>query len=94
MYPEEFMAYTSKVSSDKNREENLGFSGLGLAAKKAEGAGTKFDSMEQGFVPSVQNVSFGLGFIITREARDDNQYQQIYIQSKSISDYFCCQCAK
>jgi phage major head subunit gpT-like protein len=77
MYDKEYQAFTSKVSSDKNREEYLGFSGLGLAAKKAEGSGTKFDTMEQGFVPSVQNVSFGLGFIITREARDDNQYEQI-----------------
>ena len=77
MYPEEYNAYTSKVNSDKNREEYLGFSGLGLAAKKPEGSGTKFDTMEQGFVPSVQNVSFGLGFIITREARDDNQYAEI-----------------
>lgn len=77
MYPEEFMAYTSKVVSDKNREEYLGFSGLGLAAKKPEGSPTRFDDMEQGFVPSVANVSFGLGFIITREARDDNQYMQI-----------------
>lgn len=77
MYPEEFMEFTSKVQSDKNREEYLGFMGTGLAAKKPEGSGTKFDSMEQGFVQSVNNVSFGLGFIITREARDDNQYMEI-----------------
>lgn len=77
MYPEEYMDFCSKVMSDKNREEYLGFSGLGLAAKKAEGSATKFDSMEQGFVPSVANVSFGLGFVITREARDDNKYMEI-----------------
>lgn len=76
-YPEEYMYFTSKVDSDKQREEYLGFSGLGLAAKKPEGSGTKFDSMEQGFVQSVLNVSFGLGFIITREARDDNQYVEV-----------------
>ena len=77
MYDREFEMFTSKVDSDKNKEEYLGFSGLGLAAKKPEGSGTKFDSMEQGFVQSVNNVSFGLGFIITREARDDNQYMEI-----------------
>lgn len=77
MYPEEYMKFTSKVNSEKNREEYLGFVGTGLAAKKPEGSGTKFDSMEQGFVQNVQNVSFGLGFVITREARDDNQYMQI-----------------
>ena len=77
MYDKEYMMFTSKVMSDKNREEYLGFNGLGLAARKPEGSGTKFDSMEQGFVPSIQNVSFGLGFIITREARDDNQYMAV-----------------
>ena len=77
MYDKEYMAFTSKVMSDKNREEYLGFNGLGLASRKPEGTGTKFDSMEQGFVPSIQNVSFGLGFIITREARDDNQYMAV-----------------
>lgn len=77
MYPEEYTKFTSKVTSDKNREEYLGFNGLGLVAKKPEGSPTKFDSMEQGFVPIIQNVSFGLGYIITREARDDNQYAAI-----------------
>ena len=77
MYPEEFKEFTTKVNSEKNKEEYLGFVGTGLAAKKPEGSGTKFDSMEQGFVQSVNNVSFGLGFIITREARDDNQYMEI-----------------
>lgn len=77
MYPQQFGEFTYKQTSDKNREEYLGFSGLGLAAKKPEGSATKFDDMEQGFVPSINNVSFGLGFIITREARDDNQYMQV-----------------
>ena len=77
MYPKQYTEFTSKVSSDKNREEYLGFSGLGLMAKKPEGSATSFDDMEQGFVPSVQNVSYGLGYVITREARDDNQYKQI-----------------
>jgi len=76
-YDREYSEFTSLVSSDKVREEYLGFSGLGLAAKKPEGSGTKFDSMEQGFVATGQNVSYGLGFVITREARDDNQYMAI-----------------
>ena len=77
MYPQEFSEFTYKVNSDKNREEYLGFSGLGLAARKPEGSPTKFDSMEQGFTPIWQNVSYGLGFNITREARDDNQYMEV-----------------
>lgn len=73
-YAREFEDFTYKISSDKNREEYLGFVGTGFVAQKPEGSATKFDSMEQGFVRSVVNVSFGLGFVITREARDDNKY--------------------
>ena len=77
MYPKECMEFTSLVKSDKNREEYMGYMGLGLAAVKTQGAATKFQDMEQGFVPNIVNVSYGLGYNITREMRDDNQYQQI-----------------
>lgn len=76
-YPIEYASFTAKVMSDKNREEYAGFSGLGLATKKAEGSPTKFDSMEQGFVRSVNNVTFSLGFIITQEAMEDNKYAEV-----------------
>lgn len=32
--------------------------------------------MQQGYVPRLTNVAVGLGYMITREARDDNQYMQ------------------
>lgn len=77
MYAPEHKDFTSTVKSDKSREEYMGYMGLGLAAKKPQGSATKFQDMEQGFVPTVTNVSFGLGYIITREMRDDNQYMEI-----------------
>jgi len=77
LYPDEYTEFTYKWESDKNREEYLGFVPTGLAAKKPEGQSTKIDAMEQGFVNSVNNVSYGLGFQITREARDDNNYPKI-----------------
>jgi len=77
MYAPEHLDFAYKIMSDKSKEEYLGFVGLGLAAIKAQGSATRFQDMEQGFVPSVTNVSFGLGYNITREMRDDNQYMQI-----------------
>jgi phage major head subunit gpT-like protein len=69
--------FPNVVSSDKNYEEYLGWSGLGLAPVKSEGAPVTYGSMQQGFVARLTNVSYALGFIITKEAREDNQYMQI-----------------
>ena len=73
----EFNEIFDKVTSNKAYEERLGFSGLGLAKRKAEGAPVQYDTMQQGFTQRTTNVVYALGFIITKEARDDNQYAQI-----------------
>lgn len=69
--------FPNVVNSDKNYEEYLGWSGLGLAPVKSEGSPVAYGSMQQGFVARLTNVSYALGFIITKEAREDNQYMQI-----------------
>ena len=45
--------------------------GFGLAAIKTEGAGIAYDEQEQGFVSRYTHVTYGLGFIITREMYED-----------------------
>lgn len=69
--------YPNKVKSDKSYEEYLGFQGLGYAAVKPQGSPINYTSMQQGYVPRITNVAYGLGFMITREARDDDQYMQL-----------------
>jgi len=68
--------YPNKTTSDKNYEEYAGFQGLGYAAIKPEGSPVVYASMQQGFIPRLTNVTVALGYMITREARDDNQYMQ------------------
>jgi phage major head subunit gpT-like protein len=63
-----------KYSSDKAWEEFVGKVGLGYAVVKAEGAPITYDSEQQGFTTRVQHVNYGLGFIITQEMMDDDQY--------------------
>ena len=70
----EFTDIFDKVSSTKAYEEYVGFSGMGLLQKKPEGSGIAFDSMEQGFVTRATNVAYALGFIITHEMFQDDQY--------------------
>ncbi len=60
--------------SDKAYEEDVGTTGFGLAPVKTQGAGISYDSQEQGYVHRYTNVTYGLGFIITRELYEDKQY--------------------
>ena len=45
-----------------------------MAVVKNQNTGTTFDSETQGYTHTLTNVAYGLGFQITREERDDNQY--------------------
>jgi len=51
--------------------------GLGLAHVKAEGQSIVYDSPGAGPTAVFTHVTYGLGYIITREAQEDNQYQEV-----------------
>jgi hypothetical protein len=66
-----------KTSSDKAYEEYVEETGFGYAPKKPEGQGVSYDTDKQGYVSRLTNVTFGLGFKVTREAIEDNQYDSV-----------------
>lgn len=66
-----------KMTSDKAYEEVVEETGFGLAPVKAEGASVSYDTDSQGAVTRFTNVTYGLGAIITREAIEDNQYENV-----------------
>ena len=70
-YPIEYLKIFEKVNSIRAYEEEAGVTGFGLAAVKTEGNGIAYDSQEQGFVARYTHVTYGLGFIITREMYED-----------------------
>ena len=51
--------------------------GLGLAVVKGEGQSITYDSPSPGAPSVFTHVTYGLGYIITREAEEDNQYQEV-----------------
>ena len=73
-WPVEFTELYDEDTSDKAYEEFVGVSGFGLAQEKTEGAPVVYDEASQSFVQRFINRAYALGFIITKEMIDDNQY--------------------
>jgi hypothetical protein len=73
-YSPEWDKLFDKNTSKKAYEEDVGVSSLGLAAIKAEGAPITYDSERQGFTSRYNHVVYALGFVITREIFEDDQY--------------------
>lgn len=74
-YPEEYLQLFEKNTSNKAFEEDVGVASFGLAVVKPEGASISYDTERQGFTTRYQHVVYSLGFIITKEAYDDDQYE-------------------
>lgn len=75
--PKPFESYFQMETSDKAYEEIVEATGFGLAAAKAEGASIQYDSTGEGYKTRFTNVTYGLGYIVTREALEDNQYKTL-----------------
>jgi hypothetical protein len=74
-YDGEYKALFDTQSSSKAYEEDQLIPGLGLAPVKPEGSGVSYDALSQGITSRYTHVAYALGFILTREALDDNQYK-------------------
>jgi hypothetical protein len=73
-YPTEYTKLFDTYKSTKQFEEDVGVSSFGLAVAKPEGGAISYDSERQAFITRYQHVVYALGFIITREIMDDDQY--------------------
>jgi phage major head subunit gpT-like protein len=76
-WPIEYTELLDTISSDKRYEEYVQRLPFGLAPIKTEGAAIQYDSSGNGYDHRVQNVVYGLGFKLTREAVEDNQYIEL-----------------
>lgn len=76
-HPKEYTRIFDVRSSSKAYEKIAELTGLGLASVKAEGASIVYDTPGQGPETQFVHVTYGLGFIMTREAEEDNQYKEV-----------------
>lgn len=80
-HPMEYTEIFETQISDKNYEEDVLLPGYGLAPIKTEAGAISYDSTQQGYVSRYTHVAYGLGFILSREVIDDNQYRKAAINS-------------
>jgi hypothetical protein len=66
-----------KNTTKRAFEEEVGTTGFGYAVVKTEGGGVYYDDSEQGYTQRYTNYVMALGFKITREAFEDNQYRSL-----------------
>ena len=64
------------VSSNKAYEMAVEETGFGLAPRKGEGESIRYDSAKALAEVPTRHIAYGLGFTITKEAIDDNQYDE------------------
>lgn len=76
-FPKEYTDLVDVSTSDMTYEEDQEVTGFGLAPIKPQGQPTVYDTMQQGVTTRYTHIAYSLGFIITREAIDDNQYEKV-----------------
>lgn len=64
-------------TSDKSYEERVQYVGLGLAPVKSQGASITFEDARQGYTSRINNITYAIGGIVTREAIEDGKYESI-----------------
>jgi hypothetical protein len=73
-YQVEWTDLFDEFTSRKQFEEDVGISSFGLAIQKPEGSPITYDTERQGFITRYNHTVFALGFVITREIVEDDQY--------------------
>jgi len=71
--------------SRKNFEVDAQLEGFGLAPEKPEGDEIAFDSISQGFTPKYKHLTYGKGFIVTKEALADELYGQLMSKARMLA---------
>lgn len=74
-YPEEFSQVFEVLSSSKAYEEDVESTAFDLAQIKPEGSAIAYTSNLQGATKRYTHITYALGFMVTMEEQEDNQYR-------------------
>lgn len=79
-YDKEPATYTKifdQMTSDKFQERVVEATAFGLAPIKTESSPIQYDSDGEGYTSIFQHVVYALGYIVTEEELEDNQYEAV-----------------
>lgn len=76
-WPVEHTDLFTMENSSRAYEEDVGTTGFGLATIKPEGQPISYDEESQAFITRYTHVVYALGFIVTREIYEDDQYDVV-----------------
>lgn len=72
-------------NSRKAYEKDQQVGGFGLAGVKNEGGNIEFDTMSQGYAPEYKHLTYAKGFIVTREALEDELYGVLKKKARALA---------
>jgi hypothetical protein len=75
--PAEWSQIFEKDTSDKAFEKVVESTGFGLAPAKSEGSSVQYDTDSEGYTSTFTHVVYALGYVVTREEIEDNQYKEV-----------------
>jgi hypothetical protein len=81
----EYSRFMDIEQSKKASEEYQELAGFGLVPTKTEGGTTTYDDAIQGNKETTTNLTYSLGFKVTREMMDDDLYRKIQAMPKSLA---------
>ncbi|MDH5426186.1 MAG: Mu-like prophage major head subunit gpT family protein [Gammaproteobacteria bacterium] len=76
-HPEQYSRIFEVKKSRKAFEEVMQYTGLGMLSAKSEGGSVAYEDSKQGWLSRFNHVTYGLGFIVTLEAMEDDLYDVI-----------------
>lgn len=76
-HPVEYSDLYEMDTSTKAYEQDVQVTGFGLAPIKGQGQGISYDSEQQGWVTTYAHIAYALGYIVTYEELQDNQYKEV-----------------
>lgn len=75
--PKEWTELFRQETGTKFAEKYVEVTGFGLAPRKSEGKAIEYDSDGEGTVTTITPIVYGLGYAVTREELEDDQYEQV-----------------
>jgi hypothetical protein len=90
-HQEEYSDLYETNSSTRAYEQDVQVTPFGLAPIKGQGAPITFDSEMQGWVSTYSHIAYALGYIVTKEEIDDNQYKEVATRRAKANAFSCRQ---